>query len=54
MKNQYHDLDSFLADVDLVVMIVKHNEIKENTDKLEGKAVLDCYNICKQEGTYYL
>lgn len=48
VKNQYHDLDG----IDLVVLMVKHNEIKENMDKLVGKIVLDCHNICKQEGTY--
>lgn len=52
VKNQYHDLDKFLEEIDLVVLMVKHNEIKENTDKLVGKIVLDCYIICKQEGTY--
>ena len=52
VANQYHDLDTFLSAVDFVVIMVKHNEIKENIDKLAGKIVLDCYNICKQEGTY--
>ncbi len=52
VKNQYHSLDDFLAAVDFVVIMVKHNEIKENMDKLAGKVVLDCHNICKQEGTY--
>jgi len=52
VKNQYHDLDQFLDSVDLVVIMVKHNEIKENMDKLAGKVVLDCHNICKHEGTY--
>lgn len=45
VPNQYHDLNSFLNDVDLVVIMVKHNEIKENVDKLAGKVVLDCHNI---------
>ena len=52
VPNQYHDLDEFLNAIDLVVIMVKHNEIKENMDKLAGKIVLDCHNICKQEGTY--
>lgn len=52
VKNQYHSLDEFLDAVDFVVIMVKHNDIKENMDKLEGKVVLDCHNICKQEGTY--
>ena len=54
VRNQYHDLDSFLADVDLVVIMVKHNQIKENMDKLSGKIVLDCHNICSLPGVYHL
>lgn len=54
VKNQYHDLDGFLAAVDFVVIMVKHNEIKDNMDKLSGKVVLDCQNICKNIGVYHL
>ena len=54
VKNQYHDLDKFLNDVDLVIIMVKHNEIKENLDKLKEKIVLDTQNICDIEGTYKL
>lgn len=53
-ENQYHDLDEFLGNVDLVVIMVKHNEIKENMEKLKGKAVLDCHNICDLPKTYRL
>ena len=54
VKNQYHDLDKFLADVDFVVIMVKHNEIKENMDKLKGKIILDCHNICSLPGVYHI
>lgn len=54
VKNQYHDLDKFLSDIDLVVIMVKHNEIKENMDKLKGKIILDCHNICPLPGTYHI
>ena len=54
VKNQYHDLDRFLADVDLVVIMVKHDEIKDNMDKLSGKIVLDCHNICGLPGVYHI
>ena len=53
-KHQYHDLDAFLGDVDLVVIMVKHNEIKENMEKLSGKIVLDCHNICDLPGVYHI
>lgn len=52
VKNQYHDLDKFLADVDLVVIMVNHNEIKENMDKLADKIVLDTRKVCELPGTY--
>lgn len=54
VANQYHDLDAFLDDIDLVVIMVKHNEIRENMDKLVGKVVLDCHNICNLPGIYHL
>ena len=52
VDHQYHDLDSFLADVDMVVIMVKHSQIRENADKLKGKVVLDCHNIIA--GAYHI
>ena len=54
VANQYHSLDEFLSAVDFVVIMVKHNEIKENMDKLAGKVILDCHNICKLPGVYHI
>lgn len=54
VANQYHDLDKFLNDVDFVVIMVKHNEIKENMDKLTDKVVLDCHNIIRLPGVYHI
>lgn len=54
IENQYHDFEVFLQDIDLIVIMVKHDEIKKNMDKLEGKIVLDCHNICKLNGVYHL
>ena len=54
VKNQYHDLDDFLADVDMVVVMVKHTEIRENVDKLAGKVVLDCHNIIDLPDVYHI
>ena len=52
--HQYHDLDTFLSDVDMVVLMVGHSEIRENMDKLNGKIVFDTRNICPLPGTYQL
>lgn len=54
VENQYHDFDAFLNDVEIVVLLVGHDEIKENMDKLKGKIILDTRNICTLEGTYRL
>ena len=52
--NQYHDLDEFLADIDMVVIMVKHNEIKNNVKKLQDKVVLDCHNIIDLPNVYHI
>lgn len=52
VKNQYHDLDEFLNAVDFVVIMVGHNEIIENQDKLKGKIVLDTRHVVFGEGIY--
>ena len=54
VEHQYHDLDEFLNETDLVVIMVKHDEIKNNQEKLKGKLVLDCCNIIKMEGVYHI
>ncbi len=54
VDNQYHDLDAFLNDIDFVVIMVKHDEIKEQMSKLDGKIILDCHNICDLPGVYHL
>lgn len=52
VQNQYHDLKTFLKDVDLVIIMVKHQEIIDNINLLKDKLVLDTQNICKFNGVY--
>lgn len=54
VENQYHDLNQFLSDVDIVVIMVGHTEICENVHKLENKTVLDTKNVLKDIKTYHL
>ena len=54
VDNQYHDFDKFLEDSDLVVILVGHDEIKENVDKLHGKIVLDTRKCVDLPGIYRL
>ncbi|MEL7647944.1 MAG: nucleotide sugar dehydrogenase [Sedimentibacter sp.] len=54
VPNQFHDLDEFLNTVDFVVLLVGHDEIKKNMDKLRDKVILDTRKICDLNGTYRL
>ena len=53
VHNQYHSLDEFLNDVDLVILMVKHEEIKNNLNKLKNKIVLDTQNIIEKNDNVY-
>ena len=52
--NQHHDLDSFLGAVDMVVLLVGHDEIKQNAAKLERIPVLDTRNVLDLPRRYTL
>lgn len=54
IENQYMDFDDFLDDIDIIVIMVGHNHIKENMNKIENKLILDTKNICSFYGTYKL
>ena len=54
VQNQYHDLDTFLDAVDFVVVMVKHNEIITNEQKLSGKIILDCHNVISLPDVYHI
>ena len=54
VPNEMHSLDESLEAVDFVVILVGHDEIKDNIDKLKGKVILDTRMVCNLEGTYRL
>lgn len=54
VKYQYHDFDEFLAAIDFVVIMVKHDEIRENMNKLSDKVVLDCHNLSMSNRVYHI
>lgn len=39
---------------DLSRFMVKHNEIRENVDKLASKVVLDCHNVLDLPSVYHI
>lgn len=54
VRNQYHDLDEFLRDVDMVVVMVGHSEIREKQGKLAHKIVFDTRNVIAGEDVFRL
>ncbi len=49
VENQYHDFAAFLRDIDIVVIMVAHDELKQNMNMLHGKIVLDTRHIYNGE-----
>lgn len=54
VSSQVFDFDAFLDSVDIVVIMVKHDHIKNNFDKLKNKIVFDCCNIYNGKNVYKL
>lgn len=54
VDNQYHDFDLFLKDIDMFIIMVGHDEIKERMNDIKGKTILDTRKICDLDGTYRL
>lgn len=54
IDNQYHDFEAFLRDVDMVVIMVGHSELRQHLENLDGKVVLDTRNICADMDVYHL
>lgn len=54
VENQYYNLDEFLKDIDLIVIMVGHEEIKQNINKLANKIILDTRHISGIENAFYL
>lgn len=54
VEYQYHDLDEFLDDIDIVVIMVAHNELKEKLGKFNNKIILDTRNTSCFDKSYLL
>ena len=54
VENQVHGLDTFLDQIELVVIMVGHKEIKEHLYKLENVKILDTRRVGCGKQCYYL
>ena len=53
VPNQVHSWDEFIEGLDLVVIMVGHDDIKNKLDQLENVLVLDTRNICGKSDNIY-
>lgn len=44
-ENQYDDFNNFLEEVEIVIIMVGHNHIKENKELLKNKIIIDAQDI---------
>ena len=51
--NQYFDLDSFLKDIDILVIMVGHQEIRDRISGITDKIILDTRKITKNNKNIY-
>ena len=54
LRGQMTCFDDFLDHCELIVIMVGHDHIKSNMDRLDGKLILDTRNICTIPGCYKL
>lgn len=49
VDNQYHDFDKFFENVDMVIVMVGHSQLKNNLELFGDKPVLDTRNVFKDK-----
>jgi UDP-N-acetyl-D-mannosaminuronic acid dehydrogenase len=54
VENQYFNFNSFINEIDIIVIMVAHDHIKNNLDIIKNKKILDTKNICNFNGVYKL
>ncbi|WP_342600222.1 nucleotide sugar dehydrogenase [Psychrobacillus sp. FSL H8-0483] len=54
IDHQFMNFEDFLNEIEVLVIMVGHDHIKNNTDIIKDKIVLDTKNICLFDGVYKL
>lgn len=54
VPNQYHEFETFIKDIDMIVIMVKHKEIIEKQKMIENKVVLDTQNVVETTKLYHI
>lgn len=54
VDHQFMNFGDFINEIEILVIMVAHNHIKENMDLIKDKLILDTKNICDFDGVYKL
>jgi UDP-N-acetyl-D-mannosaminuronic acid dehydrogenase len=54
VDHQFMNFEDFLNEIEILVVMVGHDHIKNNMELIKDKLVLDTKNICRFEGSYKL
>lgn len=54
VENQCHDFDEFIRDIDLLVVMVGHDEIKDRANTIKSLLILDTRNVIAGEKIFRL
>ena len=54
VENQYHNFIEFINELEMIIIMVAHDEIKENLDMLRDLIIFDTRNICNFQNVYKL
>lgn len=54
VEHQFMSFEDFMNEIEIVVVMVGHDQIKDNMDMIKNKLVLDTRNICNFENVYKL
>lgn len=54
VENQYLDFNEFLNDIDMIVVMVAHNHVKDNLELIEDKVIYDTKNAINLKGIHKL
>ena len=54
VDHQFMNFEDFINEIEILVIMVSHDHIKENMNKIKDKLILDTRNICNLDGVYKL
>lgn len=54
VDHQFMDFGDFINEIEILVIMVAHDHIKENMELIKDKLILDTKNVCDFDGVYKL